>query len=77
MINRKQFLGLAAALVVPAFAQSQGKAIEWVVGYAAGGGSDVVARTIAEAMGRSLNRPIVINNKPGAGTNIAADYVAR
>ncbi len=80
MINRKQFLGLAAAsLALPALnpAKAQGRPIEWVVGYAAGGGSDVVARTIAEAMGRSLNRPIVINNKPGAGTNIAADYVAR
>ncbi|MBO9643733.1 MAG: tripartite tricarboxylate transporter substrate binding protein [Pseudacidovorax sp.] len=78
MINRKQFLGLAAAVLgAPAWAQSTGKPVEWVVGYAAGGGSDVVARTIAEAMGRTLNRPIVINNKPGAGTNIAADYVAR
>jgi tripartite-type tricarboxylate transporter receptor subunit TctC len=32
---------------------------------------------IAEAMGRNLERPIVINNKPGAGTNIAAEYSAR
>lgn len=79
MINRKQFIALAASALAFGAGQvhAQGKPVEWVVGYAAGGGSDIVARTIAEAMGKSLNRPIVINNKPGAGTNIAADYVAR
>jgi tripartite-type tricarboxylate transporter receptor subunit TctC len=48
-----------------------------VVGYAAGGGSDVVARTLADAMGKTLSRTIIVNNKPGAGTNIAADYAAK
>lgn len=65
-----------AALSLVATAQ-QGKPIEWVVGYAAGGGSDAVARATAEAMSKSLGAPIVINNKPGAATNIAADYAAR
>ena len=32
---------------------------------------------LAESMGRALNQPIIVNNKPGAGSNIAADYVAR
>lgn len=69
--------GLAlTTLALPASAQDH-KPLEWVVGYAAGGGSDIVARTIAESMSASLARPIVINNKPGAGTNIAADYAAR
>lgn len=79
MINRKQFLAaVAAGLAVASGAVlAQGKPLEWVVGYPAGGGSDIVARTIAEAMGKTLNRPIVVTNKPGAGTNIAADYVAR
>ena len=48
-----------------------------MVGYAAGGGSDIVARTVAEQMAKSLARPIVVNNKPGAATNIAAEYVAK
>jgi tripartite-type tricarboxylate transporter receptor subunit TctC len=52
------------------------KAIEWVVPYPAGGGSDVVARSLTEAMGKVLGQAIVINNKPGAATNIGADYVA-
>jgi tripartite-type tricarboxylate transporter receptor subunit TctC len=50
--------------------------IEWVVPYPAGGGSDVVARALTETMGKALGQPIVINNKPGAATNIGADYVA-
>ncbi|WP_198971993.1 Bug family tripartite tricarboxylate transporter substrate binding protein [Xylophilus sp. ASV27] len=78
-MQRKNFLrALAAGLALPAsLARAQPKPLEWVVGYAAGGGSDIVARTLAEAMGKSLHRTIVINNKPGAGTNIAADYAAR
>ncbi|CAN7689466.1 tripartite tricarboxylate transporter substrate binding protein [Variovorax sp. LjRoot130] len=68
-------LGLVA-LSLAAIAQDS-KPIEWVVGYAAGGGSDSVARATAETMSKSLGAPIVINNKPGAATNIAAEYVAR
>lgn len=68
--------GIALA-AVGLLAQAQDKPIEWVVGYAAGGGSDSVARITAETMSRNLGRPIVINNKPGAATNIAADYAAR
>jgi len=51
--------------------------IEWVVPYAAGGGSDVVARVIATEMSKTLGQSIIINNKPGAGTNIGAAYAAR
>jgi len=68
---------LGLALGSTALAAANDKPLEWVVGYAAGGGSDVVARTIAESMGTSLGRAIIINNKPGAGTNIAAEYAAR
>ena len=53
------------------------KPIEWVVPYPAGGGSDVVARTLAEHMGKTLGQTIIVNNKPGAATNIGADYVAK
>jgi tripartite-type tricarboxylate transporter receptor subunit TctC len=69
---------IAAPLAVPFAASAQdSKPIEWVVGYAAGGGSDIVARTVAEAMSESLKQTIIVNNKPGAATNIAADYVAK
>lgn len=69
--------GLALAATTHLAVAQDSKPIEWVVGYAAGGGSDSVARATAEGMTKSLGRPIVINNKPGAATNIAADYAAR
>jgi tripartite-type tricarboxylate transporter receptor subunit TctC len=77
-LSRRTALAFAAAAaVLPATLLAQdSRPIEWVVGYAAGGGSDAVARTVAEAMGKTLGQPIVINNKPGAATNIAAGYVA-
>jgi tripartite-type tricarboxylate transporter receptor subunit TctC len=76
---RRRLLAIAAmALASPlSLAQSGAKPIEWVIGYAAGGGSDVVARTVAEAMSKTLEQNIVVTNKPGAATNIAADYVAK
>jgi tripartite-type tricarboxylate transporter receptor subunit TctC len=75
--RRGVLTALALALTLPIGAQAQDKPLEWVVGYAAGGGSDVVARTVAEQMGKTLRRSIVVNNKPGAATNIAAEYVAK
>lgn len=57
--------------------QYPSKPIEWVVPYPAGGGTDTVARTFAQVMGEALGQPIIIFNKPGAATNIAADYVAK
>lgn len=78
--SRRTILRAAcAALALSSMAaQAQnGKPIEWVVGFAAGGGSDVVARTVAEAMAKELGQTIVVSNKPGAATNIAADYVVK
>ena len=62
--------GLASAQSFP------NRPIEWVVPYPSGGGSDLVARSLTDAMGQALGQTIIINNKPGAATNIGADYVA-
>lgn len=78
--TRRAMIGalLFAGLAVPLSALAQdSKPIEWVVGYAPGGGSDIVARTVGEAMSQSLKKTIIVTNKPGAATNIAADYVAK
>ena len=72
----REIVALISMLPLAATAQD-GKPIEWVVGYAAGGGSDIVARTVAEVMTKSLGQTLIINNKPGAATNIAAEYVAK
>ncbi len=52
------------------------KAIKWIVPYPAGGGTDSLARTLADAMSAALGQPLVIENKPGAATNIGAETVA-
>ena len=51
--------------------------ITLVVGFPPGGGADTVARIVAEPMGRILGQPIIVENKPGAGTTLASDQVAR
>ncbi len=76
-LSRRHLLSLLPLAAAPSLALADTKTIEWVVGYAAGGGSDVVARMLAEAMGRSMERQFIVSNKPGAGSNIAADYVAK
>lgn len=67
----------ALALPIAAAAAFPDKLIEWVVPYPAGGGSDVVARILSVPMGKTLGQSIIITNKPGAATNIGADYAAR
>ena len=49
--------------------------VKVVVGYAAGGAVDIVARTVGQSMATSMGQPFVIDNKPGAGTNIAVKSV--
>jgi len=51
--------------------------IKWVVPYPAGGGTDVIARNLAEVMRASLGQQIVVDNRPGGSTNIGAELVAR
>jgi tripartite-type tricarboxylate transporter receptor subunit TctC len=70
----KRFIALIglALCMGGAFAQSYpNKPIKVIVGYAAGGAVDIVARTIGQSISGSLGQPVVVENKPGAGTNIA------
>ena len=50
--------------------------LRWVVPYPAGGGTDVLARTVAEAMRQMLGQQIVVDNRPGASTNVGGQMVA-
>lgn len=72
---------LACCAVPAALAQSPAaypsKAIRIVVPYSAGGGIDVLSRVIGERLSRRLGQPVLIDNKPGAGTILAAEFVAR
>ncbi len=71
-------LGLAACAAQPALAQKAypAKPVRLVVGFAAGGPTDVVARAFADHAGQALGQPFVVDNKPGANTILAAQAVA-
>ena len=69
-------LALAAA-VVPARADWPDKPIKWIVPFAPGGANDLITRAAAEGVSRRLKQPVVIENKPGAGAAIGAEYVAK
>jgi tripartite-type tricarboxylate transporter receptor subunit TctC len=51
--------------------------IRLVVGYAAGGATDVIARLVGQKLSEALGQPVVIENRPGAGATVASDMVAR
>jgi tripartite-type tricarboxylate transporter receptor subunit TctC len=82
--HRRQFLHLAAgAAALPAisrFAWAQSyptKPVRLIVGYAAGGGTDITARLIGQWLSERFGQQFVIENRPGAATNIATDAVVR
>ena len=53
------------------------KPVRMVVGFAAGGISDVLGRAIAIPVGKQLGQQVIVENKPGAGTTIAGDFIAK
>jgi len=75
------FVILAACLLSPVAAKAQqnypSKPIKIVVPYPPGGASDITTRVYAAGLTEVLGQPVVVENKPGGGTNIAAESVAR
>jgi tripartite-type tricarboxylate transporter receptor subunit TctC len=69
----------AATVAAPSAAQDKwpSKPITYIVPFAAGGTTDVLARVIASKLGPALGASVIVDNKPGAGGNIGSDYVAK
>src|SRR5687767_1846986 len=70
-------LVLALAVAATATAAYPERPIRLVVPFAPGGGTDLIARTLGAGMSRELGQQVVIDNKPGAGTIIGTDLVAK
>ncbi|MGB7541624.1 MAG: tripartite tricarboxylate transporter substrate binding protein [Burkholderiales bacterium] len=77
----KKIIVATIALAMSGSAAAQGafpgKPVTMVVGFAPGGGTDITARTIAKKLGEYLGQNVVVENRAGAGGNIAADFVAK
>jgi tripartite-type tricarboxylate transporter receptor subunit TctC len=72
-------IALLTIAALPAFAQDAfpTKPIRIVVGYSAGGGNDIIVRVMQPEMQKGLGQPVVVENKPGAQSIIAAELVAK
>jgi tripartite-type tricarboxylate transporter receptor subunit TctC len=76
--------GFAAAAIAVAAISPQAAAAEFperpvhiIVPFAPGGGTDMISRLVGDGMSRELDKPVIVENKPGAGTTIGSDEVAR
>jgi tripartite-type tricarboxylate transporter receptor subunit TctC len=70
----------AALPILPRFAAAQdypARAIRWMLGYTAGGTTDILSRLVTQPLAEKLGQPVIIETKPGAGTNIATETVVR
>lgn len=82
-VMRKALVGLGAVMVsiaaVPSAAQAAfpDQPVHIVVPFAPGGGTDLITRALSGGMANALGQPVVIDNRPGAGTIIGANEVAR
>src|SRR5260370_18810102 len=76
------FVALMAGAIAPASAKQDpakypARPIHIIVGFAAGGGNDIIARVFGQKLSESLGQPVIIENKPGGGAIVGTEYVAK
>lgn len=78
-LNRRRLLALSAGTALPSWAQATwpAKAVRFVVPFAPGGSSEIVARATAAELTKLLGQSVYVDNKPGAAGNVAMGEVAR
>jgi len=77
-MNRILTIAILALLAGPAAGQDfPNKPIRILVGYAAGGGNDIIVRVMTNELSKGLGQPVIVENKPGAQSIIAAEFVAK
>src|SRR5262245_22634484 len=75
---KRILIAVLALLAAPALAQDYpSKPIRIIVGYAAGGGNDIIVRVMTNELSKGLGQPVIVENKPGAQGIIAAEQAAR
>ena len=77
MMKKILFLFLTAFTQAVFSQQFPTRPVKLVVGFTPGGGVDIAARTLAPKFSELIGQPVIVENKPGAGTNIANEFVAR
>lgn len=85
ILSRCSLIGaylLTACAVAPASAQEDPakyptRPIHIIVGFAAGGGNDIIARIFGQKLSESLGQPVIVENKPGGGAIVATEFVAK
>ncbi len=80
MHSTRRLIAAIALASLATVAQAQAwpsKPIKWVVPFAPGGTTDILARTVGEKLALALGQPVIIENKPGAGGGVGAEYTAK
>ena len=78
LVRRLLLCAAIGILAAPASAQEYpAKPVHIIVGFAAGGGNDIIARVFGQKLSESLGQPVIVENKPGGGAIVATDYVAK